>query len=167
MFLPMDCILEISNGQKRREVSLNKFFKGYKDIDLKKNEIIEWIKIPTMDSDHFYNFEKVSKRKYLDIASVNSAIYGKVKDDVIIEIDISAGGVAPFPCLLNKTAKFLEGKKLNSSNIVEAAKVAMEEVGPISDIRGSEDYKRLLLRQIIYSHFIKLFPEKIKFEELL
>ncbi len=167
MFLPVNCILQLNNGKKRREVLLHKFYKGYRDVDLKKNEIIEWIKMPILSKESFYNFEKVSKRKHLDIASVNSAVYGKVKDDIISEIKISAGGVGPFPLLLNETSKFLKDKKVKSDIVVEAAQVAIKEVVPISDIRGSEDYKRLLLRQIIYGHFIKLFPDKIKFEELM
>jgi len=29
-------------------------------------------------------------------------------------------------------------------------------------VRGSADYKRLLLRQLFFAHFITLFPETIK-----
>ena len=48
-----------------------------------------------------------------------------------------------------------------------AAVEAMTEISPISDARGSAEYKRLLLRQLIYAHFLKLFPEIIKPEDLL
>jgi xanthine dehydrogenase small subunit len=31
------------------------------------------------------------------------------------------------------------------------------EVSPISDVRGTEEYKRLLLRQLFTAHFVELF----------
>ena len=43
----------------------------------------------------------------------------------------------------------------------------MSEISPISDARGTAEYKRLLLRQLIFAHFILLFPERINAEELL
>ena len=51
--------------------------------------------------------------------------------------------------------------KKDSFDIVQA------EISPISDIRGSEEYKRLLLSQLLKAHFIKLFPKQIDVEALL
>jgi len=42
-----------------------------------------------------------------------------------------------------------------------------EEISPISDIRGSKEYKRLLARQLLYAHFIKLFPKKVTLNGLV
>jgi xanthine dehydrogenase small subunit len=42
-----------------------------------------------------------------------------------------------------------------------------EEISPISDVRGSSEYKRLLLRQLFFCHFLKLFPDRIPAIELL
>ena len=33
------------------------------------------------------------------------------------------------------------------------------EIAPISDIRGSAEYKKLLLRQLIQAHFYEMFPQ--------
>jgi len=41
-----------------------------------------------------------------------------------------------------------------------------EEISPISDVRGSKEYKRLLIRQLYYSHFLKLFPEIIDVSDI-
>ena len=113
-----------------------------------------------------FNFEKVSKRTNLDIASVNSALSITVEDNVISTVRLSAGGVAPIPKQLTKTAAFLTGKRLTEQLVQEATTVAQTEISPISDARGTETYKRLLLSQLIKAHFIKLFPE-LKVEKLL
>ena len=37
---------------------------------------------------------------------------------------------------------------------------------PVEDIRGSEAYKKRLLKQLIFAHFLKLFPQQIGWEDL-
>jgi xanthine dehydrogenase small subunit len=160
-FLAIDAILSLSDGTNKREVPLRNFFKGYKDIDKKDTEILEWIHFPIPEKNTHLHFEKVSKRKYSDIASVNTAICIQTKKDVITEIGISAGGVSAIPLYLSQTCEFLKGKKIEMSIIEEAQKIADSEIAPISDIRGTEKYKRLLLRQLILAHFLELFPKKI------
>ncbi len=106
-----------------------------------------------------FHFEKVSKRTHLDIASVNSAIRLQMKGDMVAEAGLSAGGVGPVPMYLEKTAAYLQGKKITEQVITEAIEVIKTEISPISDARGSKEYKTLLLGQLIKAHFMKLFPE--------
>ena len=49
----------------------------------------------------------------------------------------------------------------------KAAKIALEEITPISDARGSAEYKSLLLRNLLFAHFEKFFPNLIVVEELI
>ena len=156
-FLALDAQLILRNGKKTREIALRKFYKGYKTLDKKPEEIIDkiWFELPGKNS-HF-NFEKVSKRTHLDIASVNSALSLTMKDEKIKTAGLSAGGVGPIPLFLSKTSSFLEGKKLSEELIEQAIEITQKEISPISDARGSEAYKRLLLTQLIKAHFIVLF----------
>jgi xanthine dehydrogenase small subunit len=135
-------------------------------LDKKENEILKEIIIPIPEEGSFFNYEKVSKRTYLDIASVNSSILMSVKDNTIIKVKISAGGVAPIPALLYKTAEYLSGKEINAAALTKAVEVAGQEVNPISDARGSADYKRILLQQLLKTHLLTLFPDSISFEEI-
>jgi len=107
-----------------------------------------------------FNFEKISRRTHLDIASVNSAMQLIMEDDTIKQIHLSAGGVSPIPLYLENTVNYLKGKKIRSNYIREAASIAQSEISPISDIRGSAEYKSLLLRQLIFAHFMTIFPKR-------
>jgi xanthine dehydrogenase small subunit len=60
---------------------------------------------------------------------------------------------------LHKTTEFLLGKTLTSETIIKANEVLQNEILPISDVRGTSDYKRLLARQLFFAHFTELFPE--------
>ena len=157
-FLALDAQLILANGAEKRNISLKDFYKGYKTLDKQPGEIIEKINFDLPAIDELFNFEKVSKRTCLDIASVNSAIRIKIKDDTIISAGLSAGGVGPIPLYLCRSSEFLTGKKINVDLVNELIAIAQTEISPISDARGSETYKRLLLSQLIKAHFLKLFP---------
>ena len=79
------------------------------------------------------------------------------KDHIIEDIHLSAGGVGPYPAYLSKTIHFLKGKKINNDNLQQAIVIMREEVSPISDVRGTKEYKSLLLRQLFLAHF----PENV------
>ncbi len=165
--LALNTQLIIEHDEKSRQVALKDFFLSYKNIDLKINESIAQIHCELPNKNAKFNFEKVSKRKHLDIATVNTAIHIECDEHTVItQIDLSIGGVAPIPLFLNKTCEFLSGQKLTSSIVNAAIEVLNSEIAPISDVRGTAQYKRLLANQLVKGHFIKLFPEHITFEQL-
>ncbi|HEV8283994.1 MAG TPA: molybdopterin cofactor-binding domain-containing protein [Chitinophagaceae bacterium] len=159
-FLALDAQLIISDGRTKRELPLRKLYKGYKQLDKRSDEYIEkiWFELPNKNGK--FNFEKVSKRTCLDIASVNTAVSMMMDGDKIIKAGVSAGGVAPIPLYLQKTSDFLIGKTISEGLIREAIEIAQGEISPISDARGSAEYKRSLLGQLIKAHFVFPSPKK-------
>lgn len=162
--LALNSGVKITDGKNTRKVLLKDFYKGYKNLYLNSDEYVESIEFKIPENNSHFNFEKVSKRTYLDIASVNTAIYLETEKDIITNAHISAGGVAPVPFYLSKTSQFLLNKKIEYEMIDNAIQVIQSEITPISDVRGSDEYKRLLLEQLFKAHFIELFPELIKME---
>ncbi len=154
-FLALDAQLVLSDGKTKRELPLRKLYKGYKILAKKPEEHIEqiWFELP--DTNTHFHFEKVSKRTHLDIASVNSAICLQMKGEVCENACLSAGGVGPVPMCLQKTSEFLKGKKISDSLVQEAIAIMQTEISPISDARGTKEYKTLLLGQLIKAHFIE------------
>lgn len=164
-FIALDAKIVLDYQGTTRTIYLKDFYKGYKDLDKKPDEIITEIifNIPFGK----FNFEKVSKRTHLDIASVNSAALIALSDNTIQQIHLSAGGIGPIPTYLKNTCNFLTNKELTPTTLLQANEVMQGEISPISDVRGTSDYKRLLLRQLFFAHFIELFPDKIKLHQLI
>jgi xanthine dehydrogenase small subunit len=156
-FLALDASIVFNTN---RETALRDFYLGYKQLAKSPDEFITQIRFQK-DFTHF-NFEKVCKRTYLDIASVNTAISLKVSGELIEQAHVSAGGVSPVPLYLRKTSEFLRGQEISETTISEANEILQTEISPITDVRGSKEYKRLLLRQLFTAHFAELFESNLK-----
>ena len=142
-----------------RELALPGLYLGYKKLAKAADEQVIEISFPTPRPGDCFHFEKVSKRTHLDIASVNSAAWLRVENGVIQAARVSAGGVGPVPLLLARTSAFLVGRELTAETLTAANAVMQVEISPISDVRGTADYKRLLLRQLLWAHFLEFTPE--------
>jgi xanthine dehydrogenase small subunit len=187
-FLALDAEIDLCTSphvskDDTRTLPLRNLYLGYKQLAKQPDEIITAIRFRKRTGDFRFNFEKVSKRTYLDISTVNTAISLTVTPSIaegwtppalsgsrqletatgspvvytIAEVHVAAGGVAPVPLYLKDTSAFLCGKEINEESITAANAIMQSEVSPISDVRGTADYKRLLLRQLFRAHFVELF----------
>ena len=129
-------------------------------MDRKPEEYLAAVEFEIPQKEVCFSFEKVSTRRNLDIASVNTAAAIAIDENNIIRtLHLSAGGVGPIPMYLHQTVSFLRGKELSEANLKKAVAVMQEEIAPISDARGTAEYKRMLLRQLVLAHFQKAAPE--------
>ncbi len=167
-FLALNSQLTLKNKEeKTRTIPFQDFHQEYKKYDLQEGEIIQNIQFDVPTNTSKFNFEKVSKRTHLDIATVNTACSIVVENNVVQTVFISIGGVAAIPKLAEKTNSFLNGKTLSVEVIKQAATILQSEISPISDVRGTKEYKSLLARQLFFAHFTSLFPNTILLTDLL
>ena len=158
LLLALDARVVLDGGGTQRTAPLKEFYRGYKQIDLRPDELLTEV-IFADPTDARVNFEKVSKRTCLDIASVNAACSIRRTGDTIREAHFSLGGVAPIPLYLHETSRALHGRTLDLETAWQAVRISQREIAPISDVRGSAEYKRLLARQLLIAHFVTLFPD--------
>ena len=153
-------ITRLGGAPGGRVVALDRFFLGYKKVDLAADELVAAVLVTPLAENERFNFEKLSKRESLDIAAVNTAIRLGLSADgsSIAAARLSAGGVAALPRLLGRTGAFLEGRRPDTALALEAAGIASSEIEPIGDARGSADYRRLALGRLVLAHFAAIFP---------
>ncbi|MBF9236790.1 FAD binding domain-containing protein [Hymenobacter sp. BT683] len=168
MFLALGASITLADlTGATRELALPNVYLGYKRLAKTADEQVTEISFPTSLPGDFFNFEKVSKRTHLDIASVNSAAWLRVENGIIQAARVSAGGVGPVPLYLARTSDFLVGRELSAETVAAANEVMQTEISPISDVRGTVEYKRLLLRQLLLAHFLRFAPEEIVVSNLI
>jgi len=157
LLLALDARLVIrARDGAEREVALDRFFLGYKKLDLACGELVSEIIIPLLPAGARLHFEKVSNRVTLDIAAVNTALRLTLDaEGGVAGLRLAAGGVAAVPLLIPGLERFA-GRRLDSDLATEVAEAAVAVATPIDDQRGSATYKRLLLRQLVLAHFAAL-----------
>lgn len=148
--LALDARLLLSSVSGKRTIPLEKFYHDYKKTALRPGEIIAAIE--TAPPPGRGTFLKAAKRRVADIAAVNSACWLGTESGRVHLCRIAFGGVAVFPKLAEICASFLSGRELTTKTIVAAAALAAEEFVPISDVRGSASYRRLLIRNQVIAH---------------
>ena len=141
--------VELSGTAGVRMVPIADFYKGYKTLDLKADEIITRIIIPLPSKADTLRLHKVSKRSHLDISSFTAAMLMVRSGDCIGSIRIAFGGVGPMVVRLPRTESFLTGKPFTLATLEAAGLVAREEITPISDVRGSRDFRLQLAENVL------------------
>lgn len=150
-----DANVEIQGLAKSRFVPVREFIKGYRKIDLKRGEWIKSITIPAIQSDEHFYLYKVSQRRDLDISTVVAGFWVKKDQNKFKDIRIVYGGVAPVTLRLFKTEKYLKNKAINTEVISGAKKLLSEEIGPISDLRASAEYRSRVSLNLFQKFFIE------------
>jgi xanthine dehydrogenase small subunit len=149
----LEARLELSSTSGIRVVPIREFYLGYKKLDLAPGEIITRILIPLPEESDELRLYKVSKRSHLDISSFTAAVLMRRSGAAIASVRIAFGGVGPVVLRLAKTEAYLAGKPFALETFARAGELARDEVAPISDVRGSKDYRLQLAENILQRYF--------------
>lgn len=149
----MEAELELANAAGSRRLPVTEFYRGYKDFDLQPDELIIAVHLPMPAANETLRLYKVSKRNDLDISTFTAAIRMTIEGQNIVDPRIAYGGVGPTVVRLPKTEAFLSGKSMDESTFREAGLIAREEITPISDVRGTADYRFQLAENILQKFF--------------
>ncbi|MFC2130693.1 FAD binding domain-containing protein [Bacteroidota bacterium] len=156
----LEAVCEIlSTKNEIREVPIREYFTGVRKTVLNKDEVLRSIVIPVSESHKkiFSDFIKIGTRKSMECSIVSLAFHLNLdKDDKILNAGIAIGSSAPTIKFTQSACDFLIGKRLNGFNSKDkedfAGKV-LEYASPISDVRGSEWYRKQVLSNISKSIF--------------
>ena len=141
--------LELTGREGMRSVPIDAFYRGYKTLDLRPDEIITRVVIPLPPKTDTLRLYKISKRSHLDISSFTAAIVMRRSGERVESIRIAYGGVGPVILRLPKTEALLTGRAFTLETFETAGAAAREEITPISDVRGSRDFRLQLAANIL------------------
>ena len=148
LLMVMDAQLEIVGPRGSRTRSINGFYAGYKKMDLRRDELITRVILPLPKVGEKLRLYKVSRRTDLDISTFGAAIRIQTQDNAIRSAAIAYAGVAPTVVRLPATEAMLVGKPFDENTFREAGRRARAEVTPITDVRGSADFRLQLCENV-------------------
>lgn len=146
--LALEAKVVVAHQKGFREIPLSQFFLAYRTTALKAGEIITHLKFDVPPADTTLKFTKNSNRKDLDISAVNLAFRVEWRNRRTREIGravLAGGGVAATPLRFKQTEDILRGKLLTTALVDEAVKTLHSEFNPLSDLRASSGYRRVLV----------------------
>jgi CO/xanthine dehydrogenase FAD-binding subunit len=129
------------------------FHTGYKKMQIAADELLRAIRLPRRAKPWKQYYRKVGTRKAQAISKVCFAGAAQMEGDVIRDIRIALGSVAPIVLRVVKTESMLRGAKL-TPEIIAAAKQSLDkEIVPIDDIRSTARY-RIRVAQNLLEEFL-------------
>jgi xanthine dehydrogenase small subunit len=152
----MEAELELTSQSGTRLVNINDFYLGYKQLDLEPGELLTRVFVPLPDDGEIVRLYKVSRRRDLDISSFTAAIRLRLVGHTIADAKIAYGAVGPTVVRARRTEDFLCGQTFAEDTMRQAGDIAVDEVTPISDVRGSADYRYQLTRNVL----LKLYHQE-------
>jgi CO/xanthine dehydrogenase FAD-binding subunit len=138
------CIIVGSNGT--REIPVEQFCVAPGNTVLQKGELLLVITVPVVKENFGAHYLRFIPRNEMDIAVVGAGASVRLDHakQKILSARIALGAVAPTPLFVEEAGAFLAGKEITEENIREAGKIAQAAARPISDLRGTEEYRKHL-----------------------
>ena len=136
----------IAGPKGRRRVPLASFFEGVRTTVLGPDELLIELVVPAPGPRSGGHYLRHTPRRELDIAVVGVASQITLSNGVCGKARISLASVAPTPVRATAAERMLEGQPLTKERVEEAATLAVEASRPISDQRGSAEFRKHLVR---------------------
>ncbi|MGH7495121.1 MAG: FAD binding domain-containing protein [bacterium] len=142
--------LEIGSARGIRKMPFHQFYSGYRQTQLAPEEMLLAIHLPKPAPNDWQYFRKVGTRQAQAISKVVMAIFARRDQQQKVEfIRIAYGSVAPTVIRAPQTEALLTGQLLSKELVDQARQSVMQEVHPISDVRSTENYRRLISGNIL------------------
>nr|WP_298248635.1 xanthine dehydrogenase small subunit [uncultured Halomonas sp.] len=136
-------------GIAERELPLDDFFLDYKHTALREGEVVRAIFLPRPDPERELRVWKLSKRREDDISAVLGAFAWRLSDGVMRDVRLAFGGMAAIPKRATAAEGALEGRPPTPEAFAAARTALASDFQPMSDVRGSADYRRLTAANLL------------------
>ncbi|MBP8612627.1 MAG: xanthine dehydrogenase family protein subunit M [Candidatus Atribacteria bacterium] len=159
-FFNLEAKLILKSIEGERVVPIEEFFVGPGKTCLKNNELILGVEFSKMTQDEIGFFRKVGQRRGVAISIINGCVRLQKSEQKnhFKKAFVSLGAVAPTVVRARLVENALENDEVDSlDKIMYIAHLAYREVSPISDVRGSIEYRRDMSINILYEGLAELF----------
>jgi xanthine dehydrogenase FAD-binding subunit len=132
-----------------RTMPLKDFFVAPGRTKRAATELLTSVELPLPPAGFISEFFKFGTRPALDISMISIGLAAARQGKTLRNVRVAFGAVAPTPIRAPQTEAALEGKPLDETAIEAAVAAAASEIHPISDVRGSDWYRRELVQNML------------------
>jgi aerobic carbon-monoxide dehydrogenase medium subunit len=151
IFIALDGKAKITGPDGHRTISIEELFIDFYTTSLAEDEILTHVVLPPLPARSGVEYIRFSSSSVVDKPSAGVAVRLTLESngDAIQTARIVLGCVGATPVRARQAEELLTGKKLTAELAEEAGSLASQECSPISDLRGSEQYKRAIVRALV------------------
>jgi carbon-monoxide dehydrogenase medium subunit len=136
----------IAGPKGRREMPVESMFAAPGRTKLAADELLVAIVLPPQERRVAAAYQRFTPRREMDIAVAGAGAWLRLGEDgAIAQARIALASVAPTPIRATTAERKLLGERPNRALFEEAGRLAAQDARPISDTRGSADYRRTLV----------------------
>ncbi|MCX8201794.1 MAG: xanthine dehydrogenase family protein subunit M [Candidatus Caldarchaeum sp.] len=154
----LEATLTLQSKAAKRHLPISEFYKGYKKLDLRPNELLVEISFNSVKENQIGMFFKHGLRQGDAISVVNGAVLLEVTpgSHVVRDARIALGAVAPTVVRAKEAEAHLKGKKLDEKTMSEVSELVVTSISPIDDVRGSAVYRAEMCKNYVYMTLWKI-----------
>lgn len=142
--------VELRSRNAARRLAVREFIIGPGQTVLKRGEVLSAVGIGKDDRFNLHHFEKVGQRKAMAISVASFTFLARLgPGDIVDEARCALGSVAPTVFTSESLDGFFAGKPIDGRTLAEAAAIVRKEVSPISDVRASKQYRRVVAGNLL------------------
>ena len=151
IFISLDGKARITGPNGQRTIAIEDLFVDFYTTSLAEDEILTQVVIPSLPARSGIEYIRFSSSSVVDKPSAGVAVRFTLEagSETVQAGRIVLGCVGATPVRARKAEAFVTGKKLTSELAEEAGGIASQECSPTSDLRGSEEYKRAIVRTLV------------------
>jgi carbon-monoxide dehydrogenase medium subunit len=127
-----------------REIAVEQFCTGPGLTVLKPGELLVSLRLPPPPPHSGARYLRFIPRNEMDIAVAGAGVEVILENGSFRSARIALAAVAPTPLFVTAAGDALAGSEVNELSIARAAELASAAARPITDMRGTADYRRRL-----------------------
>ncbi len=149
LLIALGATLVLASARGECQLPIEDFYLAYRQTALAPDEVLVRIDVPLPTPHEWLRADKISKRFEDDISAVCLAVCLQVEGGQIRDARIGAGGVAAVPARATKSEAALVRQPYAEAAFEAAASALESEFEPLSDMRASSAYRRVVLGNLL------------------
>ncbi len=151
IFIALDGTLQIAKPKGGRTIPVEELFVDFYQTSLRDDEIVTHVTLPPLPPRSGIEYIRFSSSSVVDKPAVGVAVRVALEGsgDACKNARVVLGCVGPTPVRARKAEELLLGRVATPQLLEEVGATASEECSPTEDLRGSERYKRAMVRTLV------------------
>lgn len=160
--MALDAKVVLGSARGERVLSIEEFLVDYYVTALEPDEVVVEIRVPALsaNTDGVYSRFLRTAAEHRPLASV--ALVARHEGAQCRQARVAVGASTPIPMRLARAEAFLEGRVVTPEVAAEVADMVAEDITPVSDLRGSAEFRREMVRAVARRTVCELFGLSIE-----